>query len=118
MRIISMNSVYKKLEDPFEAFRREYPESDLDTAAILANSQDKSDFQNVDQMIYLHHYGKYLPKKVDARDQLKEDLMVEESPLILDEGGDLEDAPKNKKKRWPFGKKKAKTEEEDPESEE
>ncbi len=113
MRIISMNSIYKKIEDPFESFQREFAESDgmtyPDSAAILAQSQTDNDFQNIDQMIYLHHFGKYLPKKGEARDQLKEDLKEEEQPLIQDENINEESGTKNKKKVWPFGKKKSKS---------
>lgn len=109
MRIISMNSIYKKIEDPFEMFQHEYAESDsiynIDSAAILAQSNYDNDFQNVDQMIYLHHFGKYLPGKRGSGDEFAEDMKQEEEPLVSDV--DLEDGqpPKKKRKFWPFGKK-------------
>jgi len=106
MRVISMNSIYNKIEDPFEMFRREYAEADssfmLDSAMVLAESQNYNDFQNIDQMIYLHHFGKYMPKRRGVEDLIQEDLKEEEPPVeeVLEE----EQAPK-KKKLWPFGKK-------------
>jgi len=114
MRIISMNSIYKKIDDPFEPFPRELAESDgmmvyPDSAAILAQSQPDNDFQNIDQMIYLHHFGKYLPKRGENRDQLKEDLKEEEAPIITDDNTDELSDVKKKKKVWPFSKKKAKS---------
>jgi hypothetical protein len=94
MQIISMNSIYKKIEDPFAEFQRIYAESDsdiyIDSVAILADSKGYNDFKNIDQMIYLHHFGKYLPAKNTAggralRDTIKEDMQQEEAPLIKDE---------------------------------
>lgn len=106
MRVISMNSIYNKIEDPFEMFRREYAEADssfmLDSAAVFAESQNYNDFQNIDQMIYLHHFGKYMPKKIGVADQIQEDLKEEEAPV--EETLEEEQNPK-KKKLWPFGKK-------------
>jgi len=114
MQIISMNSIYNKIEDPFEIFQREFAESDsmiyIDSASIMAKSQNYSDFQNIDQMIYLHHFGKYLPRRGGIGDQIKEDLKQEE-PIVTDELE--EEAPKKKRKLWPFGKKNKKVIEED-----
>jgi hypothetical protein len=102
MRIISMNSIYKKIEDPFASFQRVYAEADsmvyIDSASILADSKGLNDFKNIDQMIYLHHFGKYLPAKNTAggrsvKDTFKEDMKQEEAPLVED--GD-EDEPKKK----------------------
>ncbi len=108
MDIISMNSIYLELEDPFEQFQREYAESDsiyaIDTAAVLAQGSKHNDFQNIDQMIYLHHFGKYLPKKGGGKDVFKEDMKQEEAPLISDENK----PQKKKKKLWPFGRKNKK----------
>jgi hypothetical protein len=114
MRIISMNSVYKKLEDPFAEFQHEFAESDslvyIDSASVLAKSQEDNDFQNVDQMIYLHHFGKYLPKKGPSTDELlKEDLKSEDIPMITDENSDDGSGTKKKKKLRLFGKKKSKS---------
>ena len=110
MRTISMNSIYNKIEDPFEMFRREYATADssfyLDSAAVIANSENYNDFQNIDQMIYLHHFGKYMPRKVGVSDQIQEDLKEEEAPI---EESLEEDQLKKKKKLWPFGKKDKKT---------
>jgi hypothetical protein len=101
MQIISMNSIYKKIEDPFAEFQRIYAESDsdiyIDSVAILADSKGYNDFKNIDQMIYLHHFGKYLPAKNTAggralRDTIKEDMQQEEAPLIKDE----DEEPKKK----------------------
>jgi len=112
MDIISMNSIYLKMEDPFEQFQREYAESDsiysIDTARVLAQTNNNNDFQNIDQMIYLHHFGKYLPKKGGSKDVFKEDMKQEEKPIILDENLEEEKPPKKKKKLWPFGKKNKK----------
>ena len=113
MRTISMNSIYNKIEDPFEMFRRDFAESDslmiIDSTAVMAQSQGYSDFQNIDQMIYLHHFGKYLPRRGGVDDAIKEDLMVEE-PLIPDVEDEV--LPRKKKKLWPFGKKDKKSKEE------
>ena len=117
MRIISMNSIYKKIEDPFEMFRREYAGDTtilLDSASVYADSKNFNDFQNIDQMIYLHHFGKYLPRRGTSDEAIREDLKQEE-PLVSDE---VEEKPKKKRKLWPFGKnKKKKSSEEDPEAE-
>ena len=110
MRVISMNSIYNKIEDPFAMFAREYAETDssfyLDSAAVIADSQNYNDFQNIDQMIYLHHFGKYLPRKARISDQIQEDLKEEEPPV---EESLEEEEPKKKKKLWPFGKKNKKS---------
>lgn len=110
MDIISMNSIYLKLEDPFEQIQREFAKSDslygidIDTVAILAQSENYNDFQNIDQMIYLHHFGKYLPKKGrNVDDEFKEDLKQEE-PLVPDVDLMEDDSKKKKRKLWPFGK--------------
>jgi len=120
MRIISMNSVYKKIEDPFEHFRREFAESDsvieVDSSSVMARSRGDSDFQNIDQMIYLHHFGKYLPQKGGSGDELKEDLK-EEEPLITDEDSENDQRPRKKKRLWPFGKKNKKSDQEQSEVE-
>ena len=113
MRIISMNSIYKKIDDPFEPFPRELAESDgmayPDSAAISSPVEYDNDFQNIDQMIYLHHFGKYLPKKGESSDLLKEDLKEEPAPIITEDNTDEATDVKKKKKVWPFGKKKAKS---------
>jgi hypothetical protein len=115
-----MISVYKKLEDPFASFQHEFAKSDsmtyIDSAAAISQTRTDSDFQNIDQMIYLHHFGKYLPKRGDDRDQLKEDLK-EEEPMIIDEESNPQPEEKKKNKFWPFGKKKQKIDE-DPSEEE
>jgi len=106
MRTISMNSVYLPLEDPFEQFRREYPGADpdaaIDSAAVLAKSRGDDDFQNIDQMIYLHHFGKYLPSKISREEQLKMDMKQDE-PLIPSEPSS--EPTKEKKRKGLFGKK-------------
>jgi len=109
MRIISMNSIYNKIEDPFAQFQRVYAESDsalyIDSAAVLSASRGDNDFQNIDQMIYLHHFGRYLPSKNNANaisedELLRRDLRdEEEEPMIQEE---QEPEPK-KKKRGLFG---------------
>jgi hypothetical protein len=115
MRIISMNSIYKKIEDPFAQFHHEFAEADsmtyLDSASVIADSKGHSDFENIDQMIYLHHFGKYLPAKNNfgEMDAFKDDLKPEEEPMIQEEVGE-EDAPKEKKKWGIFGRKKKKAE--------
>ena len=113
MRIISMNSIYNEIEDPFEQFRREFVESDsmysMDSASILAKSDNYNDFQNVDQMIYLYHFGKYIPKKGGNRDELKEDMKQEDEPLVPDVDLIEDDSQKKKRKLWPFGKKRKKS---------
>ncbi len=110
LRTISMVSVYKPLEDPFEQFRRQYAESDsgmvIDSAAVLAKSRVDNDFQNIDQMIYLHHFGKYLPSKTSEDDELKKD-MTEQEPLIQEEPAPEE---KKAKKKFRLLGKKDKTE--------
>jgi len=106
LRTISMTSVYLPLEDPFEQFRRENAiagsEVLIDSASVLAKSRGEDDFQNIDQMIYLHHFGKYLPSKISGEAQLKEDMKTDE-PLITEEP--QSDAKKEKKRKGLFGKK-------------
>ncbi len=113
MRIISMKSSYKKIEDPFEQFQHEFANSDstvyIDSASVLAQSRGYNDFQNIDQMIYLHHFGKYLPKKGGNRDEFKVDLNQLEEPPISEEALEEEQAPKKRRKFWPFGKKNKKS---------
>lgn len=113
MRIISMNSIYKKIEDPFEQFKREFVMSDsayiMDSPTELARYNYYSDFQNIDQMIYLHHFGKYLPRKGGKRDEFKEDLKQEEAPLVPDVDQSEGDPKKTKRKIWRFGKKNKKS---------
>lgn len=108
LRTISMISVYKPLEDPFEQYRRQYAESDsgmvIDSAAVLAKSRGENDFQNIDQMIYLHHFGKYLPSKTSAEEQIKEDMKIDE-PLIKEESEETEATKKDKKRKGLLGKK-------------
>lgn len=108
MRIISMNSIYKKIEDPFAEFQRSYPETDsmiyIDSAAVLSASRGDNDFQNIDQMIYLHHFGKYLPgKNNDSMEDLRRDMIEEEEPVIQ---GEEEEPKKKKKGLFGFMKKK------------
>lgn len=108
MRIISMNSIYKKIEDPFAQFQRFYPETDsiiyIDSAAVLSASRGDNDFQNIDQMIYLHHFGKYLPgRNNDSMEELKRDMIEEDEPLIEEE---TEEPKRKKKGLFGFGKKK------------
>jgi hypothetical protein len=106
LRTISMTSIYLPLEDPFDQFRRENVLYDtvnmLDSAGILARSRGEDDFENIDQMIYLHHFGKYLPSRVSRDDQLKMDMKQEE-PMIVDEP--VEGIKKEKKRKGLFGKK-------------
>jgi hypothetical protein len=90
------------------SFKRSYPETDsmiyIDSAAVLSASRGDNDFQNIDQMIYLHHFGRYLPRKSNSdMEELKRRYDEEEDPLIQDE----EEAPKKKKKGlFGFMKKK------------
>lgn len=106
LRTISMTSVYLPLEDPFEQFRREnaVAASDvlIDSASVLAQSRGDDDFQNIDQMIYLHHFGKYLPSKISKEDQFKEDMKIDEPMIIEEPPGDVK---KEKKRKGLFGKK-------------
>lgn len=119
MRIISMNSIYKKIEDPFEQFRRENVFVDstmiMDSASVIAASRGDNDFQNIDQMIYLHHFGKFLPSKRNSTDQDIQEDLKEEEPLITEEE---EEIPKKKKKRGLFGKKRNKQKQDDSDEEE
>lgn len=98
MRIISTNSIYKKIEDPMDLFKKAYPKSDslysIDSISIIVRNQPNNDFQNIDQMIYLHHFGKYMPKKDENRYRLEDDL--KEEPLIVDEEQEDSEAPKKK----------------------
>lgn len=111
LRTISMTSVYLPLEDPFDEFRRQNVNAGsdvmIDSTAILAKSRGDNDFENIDQMIYLHHFGKYLPSKVSKEDQLKEDMKTDE-PLITEEP---QEEQKKEKKRKGLFNRKSKTEE-------
>ncbi len=116
MRTVSMESIYKKLEEE-DLFKRElatYAESDtvpvmVDTIAILAKEEEQ-DFENIDQMIYLHHFGKYLPKRGDDLDQMADDM--EGADALSDEETESMIEEPAKKGFWPFGKKKKKKKEE------
>lgn len=119
MRIISTNSIYKKIEDPMDLFKKAYPKSDslysIDSISIVVQNQPNQDFQNVDQMIYLHHFGKYMPKRDENRNKIEDDL--KEEPLIADEEQEGSEAPKKKFGLFRKKNKKSKTdqtEEEDP----
>ncbi len=124
MRIISMNSIYKKLEDPMDRMALAESDSALaaiqvgDTTGATAQSEAFNDFDNIDQMIYLHHFGKYLPKKGGSTDEFKEDLMQQEAPLVDESSDNVEETPKKKRKLWPFGKKGKKTGDGNPEGSE
>jgi hypothetical protein len=119
MRIISMNSIYKKIEDPMEIFKKAYPKSDSiygeDIPQELVQTSMYEDFQNIDQMIYLHHFGKYMPKKDENRNKLEDDL--KEEPLIADDEQEGE-VPKKKKRSGLFGKKNRKSKADQTEDEE
>ncbi len=109
MQTISTHSVYLPMKDPFADYRREFAESDsivtLDSASILKDYYN--DFENVDQIIYLHHYGKYLQKKPAEQEDIEKDLVEKDEPLISkEELNGEEQTPPKKKKFWPFGKKK------------
>jgi hypothetical protein len=116
IRTISMESIYLPLEDPLDAVRREFADADstfsLDTASYMADYYN--DFHNIDQMIYLHHFGKYLPKRNYGFQEIEEELVTDE-PLV--DISEEEESREKKRKLWPFGKKKNKTEEEVIESE-
>ena len=66
-------------------------------------------------MIYLHHFGKYLPRRARVSDQIQEDLKEEEAPV---EESLEEEEPKKKRKLWPFGKKNKEAKNDDETSEE
>lgn len=111
MRIISTNSIYKKIEDPMDLFKKAYPKSDslysIDSISIIVRNQPNNDFQNIDQMIYLHHFGKYMPKKDENRYRLEDDL--KEEPLIVDEEQEGSEVPKKKFGLFRKKNKKSKT---------
>ncbi len=109
MQTVSTQSVYLPMKDPFADYQREFAESDsivsLDTASILSDYYN--DFENVDQIIYLHHYGKYLRKRTPGQESMKEELAPEDKPLISKEDLEEDNQPEPKKKKlWPFGRKK------------
>jgi hypothetical protein len=111
MRIISTESIYLPLEDPLDVFRAEYADADstlsVDTAAYMADYYN--DFHNIDQMIYLHHFGKYLPKREYGFQKIEEELVSDEPLVDITGEGEVETKEK-KRKFWPFGKKKSKDE--------
>ena len=113
LRTISMESIYLPIEDPFAQYQTEFAEADssasIDSLAILTDYYD--DFENVDQMIYLYHFGKYLNRRNIPGFDPKEEL-VEDEPLIDSSVLEEDGAPKEKKKLWPFGKKKKQKQEE------
>ena len=114
INIIPMESVYKPLEDPFEQFQTTYAESDtvvqVDSLAVISDYYN--DFENVDQMIYLYHFGKYINRRnIDALDPKEE--LEEDEPLI--DADDVEEPAVDEKKGiWPFGKKRRKKTEDQP----
>ena len=109
--IIPMKSVYMPIEDPLAQYQTEYAEMDttmrVDSLAVLTDYYD--DFENVDQMIYLYHFGKYINRRtIDAFDP--EEELDNDEPLV--ESSDLETEPaKEKKGLWPVGKRKKKNDE-------
>ena len=110
MRTIKMESVYKTLEDPFTAYQNEHPSPDsatasVDTAAVMSGVREQNSY-NIEELIYLHHFGKYFPKPKTSGGSMKEDLKPADKPPSPKEGQDMENAEKPKKKWWPFGKGK------------
>lgn len=114
-RIITMESIYLDKEDPMDAMAK--AEMDSATRDSLQQAQPirDDDFYNYDQVIYLHHFGKYFPRpKPDPSmsEELKQD---KDEPLIKDDEPAEEDKDdgggffKNL-----FGKKKNKDKEEAP----
>lgn len=111
--IISMESVYLKKQDPFE---QQLAMAEMDSAMIdslrYVQSAANDDFYNYDQMIYLHYYGKYLPKPKPQSD-IEEDLKPEEEALIEDDQpGEEETEEKQGFFKKLFGKKKSEEQEE------
>jgi hypothetical protein len=53
-------------------------------------------------MIYLHHFGKYIPKRAGNQDE----MIIEDEPLVPDVDLIEDDSQKKKRKLWPFGKKR------------
>jgi hypothetical protein len=110
IRTISMESIYIPLEDPFAQYQPQFAEADslvsIDSLAILTDYYD--DFENVDQMIYLYHFGKYLNRRNIPGFDPKEEMVEEQEPLIDASFQEGDETTKEKKKLWPFGKKKNK----------
>ena len=111
MRTIPMKSVYIPLEDPFAFFQRDFVARGdsmmlADSVNILASVYD--DFVNIDQMIYLYHFGKYLQKRKTPAEQLAEELIPDpDEPLIRDMHPETEpEKPGKTRKRGLFGRKK------------
>ncbi len=121
MRTIPMESVYKKLEDPFTAYSNQHPRTDstsaVDTAAVVASYREENTY-NVDELIYLYHFGKYFPKPKIVEGDVKQDLETEEKPLIQEEDQTNTEQGKTGKKWWPFGKGKKKEKNKDKKIEE
>lgn len=112
MRTIPMESVYIPMEDPFAAFQRQFADRGeqmvlSDSVNILATVYD--DFVNVDQMIYLYHFGKYLQRRKTPAEFLAEEMIPDpDEPLIRDvhsESG-RERRSERERRGGLFGKKK------------
>ncbi|MGF1635522.1 MAG: hypothetical protein ACFCUU_00505 [Cyclobacteriaceae bacterium] len=110
MKTVSMESIYKALSDPFEDIpdRNLLSKQQVDSL-YMVHRNPQEEFYNVDQMIYLHHFGKYLPKPRAFEDELEEE---EEEEVLIDE------EPKEKKRKGLFGLGRKKNQEEEVEEEE
>jgi hypothetical protein len=104
MATVSVESIYLPLEDPFAAYAAQYASGDtlnlMDTAAFMSQTFADADAYNIDQVIYLHHFGKYFPQRKSEQEELEEDLKPEEIAAVAEE------QEKPKRKFWPFGKGK------------
>ncbi len=111
--IISMESIYLQQEDPLEMqfAMAEMDSSMIDSLRHVRSSAQQKDFYNYDQIIYLHYFGKYLPKPKPESEAAE----AEEDAMITDDENVEQEEEKGFFKRL-FGgkkdKKKRKTEEE------
>jgi len=91
-KVISMESVYIEKEDPFDSplAMAEMDSVTRDSLQNLQRNQVYDDFYNYDQMIYLHHFGKYFPRPQQAPD-IEEEVKDVDAPTIEDEEPETEE---------------------------
>lgn len=106
IKTVSRNSIYISKYDPFSDLKidRRYITRSQADSIYVSNKPVEDDFYNVDQMIYLYHFGQYLPKSKFLDDDLDEDAEEEGEEIWKLEEEEIE--PDRKRRRLFGGRKK------------
>ncbi|MCC5929934.1 MAG: hypothetical protein JJU28_11865 [Cyclobacteriaceae bacterium] len=119
IKTVSRNSIYISKYDPFldlKIDRRLLTRTQTDSIYV-SNKPVEDDFYNVDQMIYLYHFGQYLPKSKFLDEDIDQDTEEEGEEIWKLEEEDL-DTDRKKRKLFGGRKKKETTEAVEEEEEE